>query len=85
MKTNFVVHRKVMVWVEEYHSVDTGDREKAKSIMRKAIDSGDTSDTFIQQEIIYDTMIDMDKQSNFGNDVVELYFEGDTSYPVYSK
>lgn len=75
MSTSFYIDRKVTVWVRELHDIGLSNYDNAVSVMKKCFDSDDTDDTFVTQEIIYDTMEYIDKEENGGNPVMELYDE----------
>jgi uncharacterized protein (DUF1786 family) len=74
----FNVERKITTWVRERHSITAESKEDAIKQMIVEFKEGelDYSDTFIEQEHLYDCDTNMDIEDNDGNATCELYFDG---------
>lgn len=74
----FNVERKITTWVRELHSITAESKENAISQMIaefKKDELGDT-ETFVEQEHIYDCETSMDIEDNNYSATCELYFDG---------
>lgn len=69
---DFVIQRKYTVWEEEYHSIEAESQEEANELMTKSL-SDFTYDTFLECELMYDTMDSMSLEENDGDSTIELY------------
>jgi hypothetical protein len=74
----FNVERKITTWVRELHSISAESKEEAIKQMINLFKEGelDESDTFCEQEHLYDCDTCMDIEDNDGNATSELYFDG---------
>lgn len=74
----FNVERKITTWVRELHSITAESKEDAIKQMSNLFKEGelDESDTFCEQEHLYDCDTCMDIEDNDGNATSELYFDG---------
>ena len=77
MKIKFWVDKKQTVWVREHHEIEYESKElleqKLKELCKynaSADDINDTLDSFVEQEILFDTIQDMDIKDNFGNPTI---------------
>ena len=74
----FNVERKITTWVRELHSISAESKEdaiKEMIILFKESELDDT-DTYCEQEHLYDCDTCMDIEDNGGNATAELYFDG---------
>ena len=74
----FNVERKITTWVRELHSISAESKEEAINQMVvefKKDELGDT-DTYIEQEHLFDCETYMDIEDNNGSATAELYFDG---------
>lgn len=69
----FFIDRKVTMWIRETHNIEANSEDEAKQMLIEKTDDGDNDNTFVEQEFLYDTITDMDKQDNLNNSVVEIY------------
>lgn len=84
MKYTYYIDRKCTVWVREYHEFETENGEEfADKVMSERFINEETDDTFIYQEVQYDTLEDMTTPENQGNPVAEIY--GEKSEPINTK
>ena len=74
MTHTFYHDRKVTVWVREHHTIDADTEEEAKEKFLKLYKDGElfNADTFLEEEILYDTLIYMNKEDNEGAATEEL-------------
>jgi hypothetical protein len=74
----FNVERKITTWVRERHSISAESKEDAikQMIVEFKEDELDCSDTYIEQQHLYDCDTTMDIEDNDGNATCELYFDG---------
>ena len=79
MKIKFWVDKKQTVWVREHHEIEYESKElleqKLKELCKynaSADDIDDALDSFVEQEILFDTIQDMDIRDNFGNPTVGI-------------
>jgi len=79
MKIKFWVDKKQTVWVREHHEIECESIElleqKLKDLCKynaSADDINDTLDSFVEQEILFDTIQDMDIKDNFGYSTVYI-------------
>lgn len=77
----FYVDRKITTWVREKHSISAESKENAIEQMIYEFNHNqlDDTDTFIEQEHLYDTDTIMDIEDNNGNATCELYFDDDVT------
>ena len=74
----FNVERKITTWVRELHSISAESKEDAIKQMINLFKESelDDTDTYCEQEHLYDTDTTMDIEDNGGNATAELYFDG---------
>jgi len=74
----FNVERKITTWVRERHSISAESKEDAikQMIILFKEDELDDSDTYVEQEHLYDCDTCMDIEDNNGQPTSELYFDG---------
>lgn len=79
MKIKFWVDKKQTFWVREHHEIEYESIElleqKLKELCKynaSADDINDTLNSFVEQEILFDTFQDMDIKDNFGNPTVGI-------------
>lgn len=75
----FYLDRKVTAWYRETHQIDAESLEDAKKQMIESFNEGYTDGTFIEQELIYDTIEDMSIKENDGWPTMELFDEEDVA------
>lgn len=74
----FYVERKITTWVRERHSISAESKDDAikQMIILFKEDELDDSDTYVEQEHLYDCDTCMDIEDNNGQPTSELYFDG---------
>jgi hypothetical protein len=72
MKIKFFIDKKTTVWIREHHEIEYESKElleqKLKELCKynaSADDINDILDSFVEQEILFDTIQDMDIKDNF--------------------
>ena len=65
-KFYFNIDRKCTIWVREDHYIDAETYEQAREIMLNNFSQNDTDETFICQEVQYDTLEDLSIADNDG-------------------
>lgn len=73
----FYLDRKVTAWYRETHMLEAESLEDAKKQMIESFNDGSIDDTFIGQELIYDTIENMSTKDNDGWPTEELFDEDD--------
>ena len=68
----FYVDRKVTVWIRETHHIEAENYEAARKEMMEAFHDNLCSETFIEQEHLYDTEDIMEPGDNSGEATIEL-------------
>lgn len=72
----FFVDRKVTVWIRETHEVKSDSYEEAEKEMIECFKDNLTfDDSFIEQEVLYDTIEDLEPGDNDGFATIEMYSE----------
>jgi hypothetical protein len=74
----FNVERKITTWVRERHSISAESKEDAikQMLILFKEDELDESDTYCEQQHLYDCDTCMDIEDNNGQATSELYFDG---------
>ena len=72
---NFYLDRKVTIWVREQHSIEAESEEEAKKEMIEAFKDNFCSESFDEQEWLYDTETMLEPGDNGGESTAELFFE----------
>ena len=74
----FNVERKATIWLRELHSISAESKEDAikEMILEFKKDGLGDTETFVEQEYLYDCETYMDIEDNDGNATCELYFDG---------
>jgi len=74
MTHTFYHDRKVTVWVREHHTIEADTEEEAKEKFLKLYKDGElfNADTFLEEEILYDTLNYMSLEENGGVTTEEL-------------
>ena len=72
---NFYLDRKVTIWVREQHSIEAESEEEAKKEMIEAFKDNFCSESFNEQEWLYDTETMLEPGDNGGESTAELFFE----------
>ena len=72
---DFYIDRKVTIWVRERHSIEADNEEAAKKEMIEAFKDNLCSESFDEQEWLYDTETFMEPGDNSGESTAELFFE----------
>lgn len=73
----FYLDRKVTAWYRETHEIEAESLEDAKKQMIESFNEGYTDETFIQQELIHDTIENMEVEDNDGWPTAELFDDED--------
>jgi hypothetical protein len=75
----FNVERKITTWVRELHSISAESKEDAikQMIVDFKKDELEDTETFVEQQHLYDCETTMDIEDNDGNATCELYFDGE--------
>ena len=73
----FYVDRKVTVWIRETHHIEAENYEAARKEMIEAFHDNLCSETFIEQEHLYDTEDIMEPGDNGGQATIELCVDGE--------
>lgn len=76
----FYVDRKVTIWARETHIVEAETLEEAKEEMMGAFHDNMCSETFDEQEWLYDTETFLEPGDNGGAPTAELYCDADDSF-----
>ena len=71
---DFYIDRKVTIWVRERHSIEADNEEAAKKEMIEAFKDNLCSESFDEQEWLYDTETFMEPGDNGGESTAELFF-----------
>ena len=71
----FNVDRKVTIWIREHHHIEAESYEAACKEMIEAFHDNLCSETFSEQEILYDTEEVMGPGDNHGSYTIELIGE----------
>lgn len=74
-KFRFNIDRKCTIWVREYHEVDATTYEEAEKIIVKGFGDDETCSTFVAQEMLDDTCMDMDIEDNYWQPTAEILNE----------
>jgi hypothetical protein len=76
-KYKFYIDKKITVWVREFHQIEAASLEDATKKMTQSFheDVCDSSDTFVEQETLYETMEYITTDENLGIATAELYDE----------
>ena len=79
MKIKFFIDKKTTVWIREHHEIEYESKalleQKLKELCKYNAsddDINDALDSFGEQEILFDTIQDMDIRDNFGNPTVSI-------------
>ena len=72
---DFYIDRKVTIWVREQHSIEAESEEEAKKEMIEAFKDNFCSESFDEQEWLYDTETMLEPGDNGGESTAELFFE----------
>lgn len=79
MNFEFNIDKKCTVWIRELHQLDAENYEQAKELILANFRESATDNTFVCQEIQYDTLEDLYVEKNNGWPTAELLNqEGDT-------
>ncbi len=73
-KFDFYIDRKVTIWVREQHSIEAESEEAAKKEMIEAFKDNFCSESFDEQEWLYDTETFMEPGDNGGQSTAELFY-----------
>ena len=73
-KFDFYLDRKVTIWVREQHSIEAESKEEAKKEMIEAFKDNLCSESFNEQEWLYDTETFMEPGDNDGQSTSELFY-----------
>ncbi len=73
-KFDFYIDRKVTIWVREQHSIEAESEEEAKKEMIEAFKDNVCSESFDEQEWLYDTETFMEPGDNGGQSTAELFY-----------
>ncbi len=73
-KFDFYIDRKVTIWVREQHSIEAESEEEAKKEMIEAFKDNLCSESFDEQEWLYDTETFMEPGDNGGQSTAELFY-----------
>ena len=75
----FYVYRKITTWTREKHSISAETKENAinKMIIEFKDNELDDTDTYIEQEHLFECDTLMDIEDNNGNATAELYYDAD--------
>ena len=71
----FYVDRKVTIWVREHHYIKADSYEEAKREMIESFHDNLCSETFAEQEFLYDTEELVEPGDNGGQPTIELFGE----------
>ena len=70
---DFYIYRKITMWVREQHTIEAESLDEAKKEMIERYKDSFSSETFKEQEFLFDTIEDIDSGDNGGEPTVELY------------
>jgi hypothetical protein len=73
-KFDFYLDRKVTIWVREQHSIEAESKEEAKKEMIEAFKDNLCSESFNEQEWLYDTETFMEPGDNGGESTSKLFY-----------
>jgi len=73
-KFDFYIDRKVTIWVREQHSIEAESEEEARKEMIEAFKDNVCSESFDEQEWLYDTETFMEPGDNGGQSTAELFY-----------
>lgn len=71
---DFYVDRKITIWVREHHTIEAENEEAAKKEMIKSFHDDLCSESFNEQEHLYDTENYMEPGENYGQPTAELFY-----------
>lgn len=71
---DFYIDRKVTIWVREQHTIEAENEEAAKKEMIEAFKDNMCSESFNEQEHLYDTETLMETEDNDGQPTAELFY-----------
>lgn len=71
----FYVDRKVTIWIREHHHIKANSYEAAKKEMIESFHDNLCSETFSEQEHLYDTEQLIEPGDNGGHPTIELFSE----------
>jgi len=74
----FNVERRISTWVRELHSISAESKEDAikQMIVGFKLDELEDTDTYVEQDQLFDTDTKMRVEDNLGFATCELYFDG---------
>jgi hypothetical protein len=74
----FNVERRISTWVRELHSISAVSKEDAikQMIVGFKLDELEDTDTYVEQDQLFDTDTKMSVEDNLGFATCELYFDG---------
>ena len=74
----FNVERRISTWVRELHSISAESKEDAikQMIVGFKLDELEDTDTYVEQDQLFDTDTKMSVEDNLGFATCELYFDG---------
>ena len=74
----FNVERRISTWIRELHSISAESKEDAikQMIVGFKLDELEDTDTYVEQDQLFDTDTKMSVEDNLGFATCELYFDG---------
>ena len=74
---DFYIDRKITIWVREHHTIEAENEEAAKKEMIESFNDNMCSESFNEQEHLYDTENFMEPGENGGQPTAELFYKDD--------
>jgi len=71
---DFYIDRKITIWVREQHTIEAENEETAKKEMIESFRDNMCSESFREQEHLYDTEYPLEPGDNFGQPTIELIY-----------
>ena len=71
---DFYIDRKITIWVREQHTIEAENEEAAKKEMIQSFHDNMCSESFDEQEHLYETETFMEPSDNDGQPTAELFY-----------